>query len=417
MKRLGDNVYDSSLQFKRPFGSSPEDSYGQSQVPESGEGGSGLSVTWRKPKKTDALTYIKAVKDTFQDQREKYDIFLEVMKDFKAERTNIDGVIARVKELFKGHNYLIFGFNAFLPKGYEITLDNDEAAPQKKAIEFQEAISFVNKIKKRFQNDEHVYKSFLNILNMHRKEHKDMNEVYSEVSTLFDGHLDLLDEFTKFVPVAVSVLAQNSFQLFTMRSSATPALRKMHVEKNPIRRDRTITNADRDLSVEHLELNEGKRKFARKVEGFGVNANLASLKSESTVEFLGPPQNKDEFQEAISFVNKINVKILKRFQNDKRVYKAFQDIMNVCQKEHKGITIKAYNEVATLFDDHPDLLDDFSRFVPDAVFRSNADCDLSLDQLRLDKDKAMENSLQSNFDIIVFCLNFGNSLSINPLTS
>ncbi|KAL0014196.1 hypothetical protein SO802_001265 [Lithocarpus litseifolius] len=408
MKRLGDNVYDSSSQFKRPFGSSPEDSFGQSQVPEGGEGGSG---TWRKLKRTDALTFLKAVKDTFQDQREKYDMFLEVMKDFMAQRTDKVGVIARVKELFKGHNYLIFGFNAFLPKGYEITLDDDdEAAPQKKAIEFLEAISFVYKIKKRFQNDEHVYKSFLDILNTYRKEHKDMNEVYSEVSTLFDGHLDLLDEFTKFVPGAESALAQNSFQLFTMRSSATPALRKMHVEKNPIRQDRTITNADHDLSVEHLELNEGKRKSASKVEGFGVNANSASLKSESTVEFLGPPQNKVEFHEAISFVNKIK----KRFQNDEHVYKAFQDIMNVYQKEHKGITIKAYSEVATLFDDHPDLLDDFSRFIPDAVFKSNADCDLSLDQPRLDKDTAMENSLQSNFDIIVFCLNFGNLLSISP---
>ena len=110
-----------------------------------------------------------------------------------------------------------------------------------------------------------------------------------------------------------------------------------------------------------------------------MNANLASyddkdtLKSESTVEFLGPPQNKVEFQEAISFVNKIKVKILfcfvefqlqmlvpcslmlnsffvqKRFQNDEHVYKAFQDIMNVCQKEHKGITIKAYNEVSVLW--------------------------------------------------------------------
>ncbi|XP_030954095.1 paired amphipathic helix protein Sin3-like 2 [Quercus lobata] len=410
MKRLGDNVYDSSSQFKRRFGSSPEDSYGQSQVPDGGEGG---SVTWRKPKMTDAITYVKAVKDTFQDQKEKYEMFLEVLKDFKAQRTDNVGVIDRVKELFKGHNYLIFGFNAFLPKGYEITLDDDKAAPQKKATEYLEAISFVNKIKKRFQNDEHVYKSFLDILKMYRKEHKNINEVYSEVSTLFDGHLDLLDEFTKFVPGAESVLAQNSFQ------SATPALRKRHVEKNPIRRDRSITNADRDLSVEHLELNEGKRKSARKVEGFGVNANLASyddkdtLKSQSTVEFLGPPQNKVEFQEAISFVNKIK----KRFQNDEHVYKAFQHIMNVYQKEHKGITTKAYNEVATLFDDHPDLLDDFSRFVPDAVFKSNADCDLSLDQLRLDKDKAMQNSLQSNFDIIVFCLNFGNSLSINPFTS
>lgn len=62
-------------------------------------------------------------------------------------RTDTVGVIARVKELFKGHNNLIFGFNTFLPKGYEITLDDDEAPPQKKTVEFQEAISFVNKIK------------------------------------------------------------------------------------------------------------------------------------------------------------------------------------------------------------------------------------------------------------------------------
>ena len=58
-------------------------SHGQSLVPEGGEGG---SVTWRKVKMTDALTYVKAVKDTFQDQKEKYDMFLEVLKDFKAQR-------------------------------------------------------------------------------------------------------------------------------------------------------------------------------------------------------------------------------------------------------------------------------------------------------------------------------------------
>jgi histone deacetylase complex regulatory component SIN3 len=35
-------------------------------------------------------------------------------------RTDSTGVIARVKELFKGHNHLIFGFNTFLPKGVDI---------------------------------------------------------------------------------------------------------------------------------------------------------------------------------------------------------------------------------------------------------------------------------------------------------
>ena len=34
----------------------------------------------------DALAYLKAVKDIFEDKRDKYDDFLEVMKDFKAQR-------------------------------------------------------------------------------------------------------------------------------------------------------------------------------------------------------------------------------------------------------------------------------------------------------------------------------------------
>lgn len=65
---------------------------------------------------------------------------------FVSYRTDTAGVIARVKELFKGHSNLILGFNTFLPKGYEITIDEDETPP-KKTVEFEEAISFVNKIK------------------------------------------------------------------------------------------------------------------------------------------------------------------------------------------------------------------------------------------------------------------------------
>ncbi|OMO52741.1 Paired amphipathic helix [Corchorus olitorius] len=212
----------------------------------------------------DALAYLKAVKEMFQDQKEKYDMFLEVMKDFKAQRTDTVGVIARVKELFKGHNNLIYGFNTFLPKGYEITLVEEEAPP-KKNVEFDEAISFVNKIKKRFQNDEHVYKKFLDILNMYRKEHKDISEVYSEVAALFEDHPDLLDEFTRFLPdnsAAPSThqvpYGRNSTQRYNERSSATPTLRHIQMDKQR-RRDRIITShADRDLSVDRPELDDDK---------------------------------------------------------------------------------------------------------------------------------------------------------------
>lgn len=45
----------------------------------------------------DALAYLKAVKDIFQDKRDKYEEFLEVMKDFKAQRFEISFFLSALK--------------------------------------------------------------------------------------------------------------------------------------------------------------------------------------------------------------------------------------------------------------------------------------------------------------------------------
>ncbi|XP_031480166.1 paired amphipathic helix protein Sin3-like 4 isoform X2 [Nymphaea colorata] len=226
----------------------------------------------------DALAYLKAVREMFHDKKEKYDEFLEVMKEFKAQRIDTTGVIMRVKELFKGHKDLILGFNTFLPKGYEITLSTDDALPPKKPVEFEEAINFVNKIKTRFQHDERVYKAFLEILNQYRKECKSISEVYQEVAYLFREHHDLLEEFTHFLPDTTA----------TAPVQQVPSGR--HVSGNLIRRDergpsgstvrhvhekreRSNSHADRELGVgcpeeEHdrafLKLEKDQRKRTEK---------------------------------------------------------------------------------------------------------------------------------------------------------
>ncbi|KAF8407976.1 hypothetical protein HHK36_007116 [Tetracentron sinense] len=254
MKRSREEVYMGS-QLKRPLVSSRGEASGQHQIPGGGGGTQKLTTN-------DALAYLKAVKDIFQDKREKYDEFLEVMKDFKAQRIDTTGVIARVKELFKGHRDLILGFNTFLPKGYEITLSLEDEPPVKKPVEFEEAINFVNKIKTRFQNDDRVYKSFLEILNLYRKENRSITEVYQEVAVLFHEHRDLLDEFIHFLPdTSATAPAQhapsgrNYFMRHDERSSAIPPLRQMHVDK----RERTITShADRDLSVDRPDPDHDK---------------------------------------------------------------------------------------------------------------------------------------------------------------
>eukprot|EP00882_Tetradesmus_deserticola_P017808 GHRQ01019100.1.p1 GENE.GHRQ01019100.1~~GHRQ01019100.1.p1 ORF type:complete len:190 (+),score=74.67 GHRQ01019100.1:374-943(+) len=157
----------------------------------------------------DALTYLREVKNRFADKKDVYDTFLEIMKEFKAQRIDTAGVIARVKELFRGHKELVLGFNTFLPKGYEIQLadvaDMDDEPPpnqmmNKQPVEFDQAINYVNKIKTRFASDERVYKAFLEILNMYRKGQKTITNVYDEVAVLFRAHADLLTEFTYFLP-------------------------------------------------------------------------------------------------------------------------------------------------------------------------------------------------------------------------
>ncbi|CAI0627598.1 unnamed protein product [Linum tenue] len=259
MKRSRDEVHMAS-QLKRPMIPSRGETSGHPQMlggvgaavaGGAGGGGGGAAAAAggaaQKLTTNDALAYLKAVKEIFQDKRDKYDDFLEVMKDFKAQRIDTAGVIGRVKDLFKGHRDLILGFNTFLPKGYEITLPlEDEQLPQKKPVEFEEAISFVNKIKMRFQGDDHVYKAFLDILNMYRKDNKSITEVYEEVATLFKDHHDLLREFTHFLPdnsasASAHYVSSNRNSILRDRSSAMPAMLFCQKER---------THPDRDFSVD-----------------------------------------------------------------------------------------------------------------------------------------------------------------------
>ncbi|KAJ4826449.1 hypothetical protein Tsubulata_013641 [Turnera subulata] len=452
MKRTRDDVF-GGPQFKRPLSSSRGESsvsiskYGQLQIPGGGGGAGGgaaggggvptggVGGASQKLTTNDALTYLKEVKDMFQDQKDKYDMFLEVMKDFKAQRqalhpievfiflavtvglttnsgivfcrTDTDGVIQRVKELFKGHNNLIFGFNTFLPKGYEITLDEDDAPP-KKTVEFEEAINFVNKIKKRFQNNEQVYKSFLDILNMYRKEHKDINEVYAEVAALFEDHPDLLDEFTRFLPDASAAAmahnapyGRNSSQRQNERNATAPNLR-MHMDKQR-RRDRIPTaHAERDASVDRPELDDekalmkvhkeqrkrfekenkdrrnrdqddrepdpdssrdfnlhhfpDKKKSSRKVEGFGTSSGFASYDEKDSI--------KSTHNQEVMFFEKVKEKL-----GNEDDYQAFLKCINIYVE---GIIKKTelQNLISDLLGKYPELMEEFNEILERDGFNS-----------------------------------------------
>ncbi|XP_040933419.1 paired amphipathic helix protein Sin3-like 2 [Gossypium hirsutum] len=165
---------------------------------EGGEGG-GEGSTSREAAKNVAAAkrYLKEITETFEDRKEKLVKFREVMKDFKTNRTDVAGVVERVKELFEGHNNLLKGFNFFLPMGYEITVDKHQPPP-KKMIGFLEPKDFMRLIKER---DKHVYWSFVDVLLRYQREQRDIIKLYMEVDALFSkDYPDLFDDFKRYLP-------------------------------------------------------------------------------------------------------------------------------------------------------------------------------------------------------------------------
>ncbi|ETI24167.1 hypothetical protein G647_03536 [Cladophialophora carrionii CBS 160.54] len=67
-------------------------------------------------------------------------------------------------------------------------------------VEFNHAISYVNKIKNRFAQQPEIYKQFLEILQTYQRESKPIQDVYAQVTQLFISAPDLLEDFKQFLP-------------------------------------------------------------------------------------------------------------------------------------------------------------------------------------------------------------------------
>ncbi|KAI0062716.1 hypothetical protein BV25DRAFT_1803353 [Artomyces pyxidatus] len=213
---------------------------------------------------TDALSYLDAVKVQFHSRPDVYNVFLDIMKDFKSQVIDTPGVIQRVSNLFHGHPSLIQGFNTFLPVGYRIdvgassqmitvttpsgtvmqsTTDmlglpppppNEGSSPPMSTTEFGApprassalglpskartsspdlvaledadrqnlgpAMDYVQRIKTRFSDDPDTYKKFLEILSSHKSTANNKSEVYAKVEELFKDAPELSSAFREFLP-------------------------------------------------------------------------------------------------------------------------------------------------------------------------------------------------------------------------
>ncbi|ORY98872.1 Sin3 family co-repressor-domain-containing protein [Syncephalastrum racemosum] len=154
----------------------------------------------------DAMTYLEAVKSQFANHPDQYSAFVNLIKESKHEKLDVNDVLNSVTELFRDYPHLLEGFNAFLPAEYRYNETTLASRLKETAItDVDAALSFIHKLKSRFANKPHVHQDFVELLVSLQKE-LTPNEVHEKARFIVAGDAELLEELETFLPRSPSTL-------------------------------------------------------------------------------------------------------------------------------------------------------------------------------------------------------------------
>ncbi|CAN7983566.1 unnamed protein product, partial [Ixodes hexagonus] len=288
---------------------------------------------FQRLKVEDALSYLDQVKFRFGNQPQVYNDFLDIMKEFKSQSIDTPGVIQRVSNLFKGHPELIVGFNTFLPPGYRIEVQANE----------QVNVSMPGS----------------------------MSTTITAGGIISTGPTGAAGPSA---PGAAPPVGPNAAAPPAPPTSSPPS----------------------NAKPGHLGLGGGLPGTVPTGQGApGSQAGQAPHGSPGSQGSFPPSQGTNqalhggasplnpaasqasqpvEFNHAINYVNKIK----NRFQGQPDIYKQFLEILHTYQKEQRNLKegiqtggkplteSEVYAQVAKLFQNQEDLLQEFGQFLPDA---------------------------------------------------
>jgi paired amphipathic helix protein Sin3a len=357
----------------------------------------------------DALLYLDDVKREFGDRPRVYNEFLAIMKNFKSQEVDTPGVIARVSTLFRGYNNLILGFNKFLPDGYKISLEDLQAQDRKRAMEEERAF------------DEQARMPTTGAAS---------GPGAGRPSPLPSGTAQGTQRPSRAPTAAPQGPAQGA-ALGYPHQQAPQRAQQQAAQKIPKARGLTTTTPpqaappvkkgpqSKSPAMSQTQQTFRKSPPTEKIDPRGPppsqqkqqphpsigapvrpglkaaalpghkstsqarpgGAKSQQLQSRQPGQEKAPPpviaqasrpqpgpaaaapqHQPVEFDHAISYVTTIK----KRFGGDPSTYHAFLEILHTYQKEQRGIK-EVLEQVAHLFQDHPDLLKEFTFFLPDAI--------------------------------------------------
>jgi len=245
-------------------------------------------------------------------------------------------------------------------------------------LKVEDALSYLDQVKLQFSGHPQVYNDFLDIMKEFKSQSIDTPGVIKRVSCLFRGHPDLIVGFNTFLPPGYKIAVEAnetisveqpgqqaiSLSMFTTTLPSQMPVKPPHLTNQPL----------------------SDPPSAPPPTQHGMTSGLQPATSASAT--TGPPV---EFNHAIQYVNKIKV----CYQNHPEIYKSFLDILHKYQNEQKMLKegtgfppgyrplneVEVYELVTDLFKDQPQLLAEFSQFLPDA---SGTAAESALARLRSD---------------------------------
>ena len=363
----------------------------------------------------DALLYLDQVKMEFGDQPHIYNEFLDIMKTFKTQQLDTPGVIRRVSSLFRGNRKLVLGFNTFLPEGYkiEIPLDGDGPPVAVYRAPGQASVTHIlgppsaahsahsSRGPPGSQAPSHataaergnsMLSSAMSQAAM-RQGHPQQalqrgpGQQGQTVAGAAGGGMPLdqgaagsSDSYQQHVLHSQQQQQQQHSMQMQQAAQRSQASQQMMAADGAAGVNRMSGEARGDGRVDQQQQRQPPEDGAH----MGGPAPAMQSMQQHGLHGQAPPQQEQqqqqpaaqapvEFDHAINYVTTIK----KRFATEPETYKKFLEILHTYQKEQRGIK-EVLDEVSVLFAEHPDLLKEFTYFLPDAV---QAQAKAQLDQV------------------------------------
>nr|XP_049700906.1 paired amphipathic helix protein Sin3b isoform X3 [Helicoverpa armigera] len=283
-----------------------------------------------------------------------------------------------------------------------------QAAGQFQRLKVEDALSYLDQVKYKFNTQPQVYNDFLDIMKEFKSQTSyssiDTPGVITRVSNLFKGHPELIVGFNTFLPPGYKIEVQSNGQVSVSMPSPTgfgggvvlgvqhpppPPPQLVHLlpvaqeaEKEAVRRanysnmEMSVNNAIvHNLSVNAAPTNTLHQisQAHQQIEAAAIHHAAAPGSAATNPPHVAPapPSQPVEFNHAIEYVNKIK----SRFSRQPDKYKRFLEILHAYQRGHREMKEpqakqqteqEVYSQVAKLFENQEDLLAEFGQFLPDA---------------------------------------------------